>query len=180
LLAEKKKSIKKEDVVHEKTDEMCDVCGAPMLVKLGRKGKFLSCSKYPECKNAKPLKEDRKKEEKLQKEFKDEKCEKCGSPMIIKTGKFGEFLACSAFPKCKTTRPLTHALKVKCPKCGGGITEKRTKRGKVFYGCSNYPKCDFATWNKPIEDLCPVCKGLQVQAKKNLIKCQQCGKETEV
>lgn len=180
VIQEKKETVKKADVVHEKTDEICDVCGAPMLVKLGRKGKFLSCSKYPTCKNAKPLKEDREKEEKLQKEYKDEKCEKCGSPMIIKKGRFGEFLACSAFPKCKTTRPLAHALKIKCPKCGEMLVEKRTKRGKVFYGCSSYPKCDFATWSKPIEDPCPVCKGLQVQAKKNLIKCTQCGKETEV
>ena len=179
ILEEKKKTIKKEDVITEKTDEVCDICGAPMIVKLGRNGKFLSCSKYPECKNAKPMKADREKEEKLQKEFKDEKCDKCGSAMVIKTGRFGDFLACSAYPKCKTTRPLAHALKVKCPKCGGALTEKRTKRGKVFYGCSNYPKCDFATWSKPIDEPCPVCKGLQVQVKKNLVKCEKCGKETE-
>ncbi|MBN2096790.1 type I DNA topoisomerase [Candidatus Peregrinibacteria bacterium] len=179
-LEEKKKTIKKTDVVKEKTDEKCEICGAPMVIKLGRNGKFLSCSKYPECKNAKPLKEDRKKEEKLQKEFKDEKCEKCGSPMVVKTGKFGDFLACSAYPKCKTTRPLAHAIDAECPKCGGKLVEKRTKRGKVFYGCSNYPKCDFATWSKPVDDPCPVCKGLQTQAKKNLIKCEKCGKETEV
>ena len=180
LILEKRKTIKKEDVVEEKTDEICEVCGAPMLVKFGKKGKFLSCSKYPICKNAKPLKEDREEDEKLQKEYKDEKCEKCGSPMIIKQGRYGKFLACSAFPKCKTTRPLTHALKATCPKCKEPLVEKRTKRGKVFYGCSNYPKCDFATWSKPVEDPCPVCKSLQVQAKKNLIKCVQCGKETEI
>ncbi len=179
-LEEKAKSIKKEDIIHEKTDEVCDICGEPMLVKLGKNGKFLSCSAYPKCKNAKPMKEDREKEEKLQKEFKDEKCEKCGSAMIVKKGRFGEFLACSAYPNCKTTRPLAHALNIKCPKCDGDITEKRTKRGKVFYGCNNYPKCDFAVWGKPLEDPCTVCKGLQIQAKKNLIKCQQCGKETEV
>ncbi len=179
-LEEKKKTIKKTDVLKEKTDEKCDVCGAPMIIKLGRNGKFLSCSKYPECKNAKPLKEDRKREEELQKEFKDEKCEKCGSPMVVKTGKYGDFLACSAYPKCKTTRPLAHALNAECPKCGAKLVEKRTKRGKVFYGCSSYPKCDFATWHKPIDDPCPVCKGLQVQAKKNLIKCEKCGKETEI
>ena len=179
-LEEKKKSVKKADVVSEKSDEICDVCGAPMLIKLGRNGKFLSCSKYPECKNAKPLKEDRQKDEALQKEFKNEKCDKCGSPMVIKKGRFGEFLACSAYPKCKTTRPLAHALNAKCPKCGEALVEKRTKRGKVFYGCSNYPKCDFATWSKPVEDPCTVCKGLQVQVSKEMIKCLQCGKETEV
>ncbi len=176
---EKKKSVKKEDVIAEKTDEVCDLCGAPMMVKLGRNGKFLSCSKYPECKNAKPLKADAEKEAKLQEEFKDEKCDKCGSQMVIKRGRFGEFLACSAYPQCKTTRPLAHALNVKCPKCGGNVAEKRTKRGKVFYGCANYPTCDFATWKKPIPEPCPVCQGLQVEFRKNLIKCEQCGKETE-
>ncbi len=182
LIEEKKKSIKKGDSVAEKTDEICNLCGKPMIVKLGRNGKFLSCSDYPKCKNAKPLLSAEQKvvEDKLQQEFKNEKCPKCGSPMIIKKGRFGEFLACSAYPKCKTTRPLTHALKVKCPKCGGDLVEKRTKKGKVFYGCANYPKCDFATWSKPIEDPCVVCGGLQVQAKKDLIKCEKCGKETEV
>ena len=116
---------------------------------------------------------------KLQKEFKDEKCDKCGSPMVVKNGRFGEFLACSAYPKCKTTRPLAHALKVKCPECGGDLVEKRTKRGKIFYGCTNYPKCTFATWKKPVDDLCSVCGYLQVQEKKDLIKCLKCGKETE-
>ncbi len=178
-IEKKKKEVKKEDIIHEKTDEKCDKCGSDMVVKLGRNGKFLSCSKYPECKNARPLKDDLEKEKKLQKEFKDEKCDKCSSQMIVKNGRFGEFLACSAYPKCKTTRPLSHALEVKCPECDKDIVEKRTKRAKVFYGCTGYPKCKFATWKKPIKDPCPVCKGLQVEQKKNLIKCEQCGKETE-
>ena len=125
------------------------------------------------------MKEDQEKEEALQKEYKDEKCDKCGAHMIVKNGRFGEFLACENYPKCKTTRSLAHALNVKCPKDKGDIVEKRTKRGKVFYGCNNYPKCDFATWKKPIEDKCSVCGGLQVEQKKNMIKCEQCGKETE-
>lgn len=179
-IEDKKKNIKKEDVINEKTDEICEKCGAPMVVKFGRNGKFLSCSKYPECKNAKPMKEDEQKEKELQKEYKNEKCEKCNGKMIIKKGRFGEFLACENYPKCKFTRPLGHALKVKCPKCGGDIVEKRTKRGKIFYGCANYPKCVFATWKKPIDDLCPVCNGIQVEQKKGLIKCEQCGKETEI
>lgn len=178
-LEEKKKSVKKGDAIQETTDEVCDKCGAPMMVKLGRNGKFLSCSKYPECKNAKPMKEDAEKEAALQKEYADEKCEKCGSPMAVKKGRFGEFLACTAYPKCKNTRPLSHGLDVKCPKCGKDVVEKRTKRGKVFYGCSGYPECDFATWSKPIKDPCPVCGGLQVQSKADLIKCEKCGKETE-
>ncbi len=180
-IEEKKKSVKKGDVIHEKTDEKCDVCGKPMMVKLGRNGKFLSCSDYPTCKNAKPMKEDREKEAALQKQFKDEKCERCKSPMVVKKGRFGEFLACSGYPNCKNTRPLAHALDIDCPKCKKGkLTEKRTKRGKVFYGCNSYPDCDFATWSKPSETPCPVCKGLQVESKKDLLKCEQCGKETEI
>lgn len=178
-IEKKKKEVKKSDVINEKTDEKCDVCGADMVVKLGKNGKFLSCSKYPECKNARPMKEDLEKEKELQKQFKDEKCDKCGSQMIVKNGRFGEFLACSGYPKCKTTRPLSHALKVKCPDCGSDIVEKRTRRGKVFYGCTGYPTCKFATWKKPVEDKCPVCGGLQVEAKKNMTKCEKCGKETQ-
>ncbi len=175
----KKKEVKKEDLITETTDEKCDKCKADMMVKLGRNGKFLSCSKYPDCKNAKPMKEDAEKEAALAKEYKDEKCDKCGEAMMIKNGRFGEFLACSAYPKCKSTRPLAHALNIKCPECDLDIVEKRTRRGKVFFGCSGYPKCEFATWKKPIEEKCAVCKGLQVEQKKGLIKCEKCGKETE-
>ncbi len=178
LLAEKKEDIKKDDVIQDKTDETCEACGAPMKVKLGRNGKFLSCSTYPKCKTARPMKAEREKEAALQKQFKDEKCDKCGKPMIVKNGRFGEFLACAGYPACKSTRPLAHALHIKCPKCGKEITEKRTKRKKVFYGCSGYPDCEFATWHKPLKEPCPDCKGLQTQAKKDLIKCEQCGKET--
>ncbi len=164
----KKKEVKKEDVITDTTDEKCDKCKADMMVKLGRNGKFLSCSKYPECKNAKPMKEDEEREKKLQEQFKDEKCDKCKSQMIVKNGRFGEFLACSDYPKCKSTRPLAHALNVKCPECKKDIVEKRTKRGKV------------ATWKKPVEKPCPDCKGLQVEHKKGVIKCEGCDKETEV
>jgi len=179
-LEQKKKEVQKSDIINDKTDEKCDKCGADMMVKLGRNGKFLSCSKYPECKNARPLKEDLEKEKALQEQFKDEKCDKCGSQMVAKKGRFGDFLACSDYPQCKSTRPLAHALKVKCPTCGSNLVEKRTKRGKVFYGCTGYPKCTFATWKKPVDTPCPDCKGLQVEQKKGVIKCEGCGKETEV
>ena len=179
LLEEKKKDIKKEDLINEKTDEICDICGAPMVVKLGRRGKFLSCSKFPKCKNAKPFGEDAKKTEELEKQYENEKCEKCGGKLVVRKGRFGEFLACAGYPKCKFTRALGKAIKAKCPKCGGDVSEKRTKRGKIFYGCSNYPKCDFATWKQPVDEACSVCGAMQVQEKKNLLKCQKCGKETE-
>src|SRR5205823_11350017 len=89
----------------------------------------------------------------------DEKCETCAAPMVVKRGRFGEFLACSRYPECKTTRPIS--LGVDCPEpgCGGFLTEKRSRRGKVFYGCSNYAKtqCDFVLWDRPIAEKCPQC-----------------------
>lgn len=103
----------------------------------------------------------------------DKICPKCGAPVLIRLGKFGEFYACSNFPKCKYTESLEkNNLNIKCPKCKEGkIVEKRTKKGKIFYGCSNWPKCDFALWDKPTGEFCPKCKSLLVQTKRGQIKC---------
>ena len=142
-----------EEASQETTEEVCEKCGSPMVVKTGRYGKFLACSAYPECKNTKQIGQDKKAPD----EPTDEICENCGSPMVIKTGRYGRFLACSKYPECKTARPLS--IGVDCPKpdCDGYIAEKRSKRGRVFYGCSNYPKCEFVLWNKPIPRKCPEC-----------------------
>ncbi len=101
------------------------------------------------------------------------KCPKCGSPLLIRLGRFGQFYACSTFPKCKYTESLKeNALGIKCPKCGKGqIVEKRTKKGKIFYGCSNWPKCDFALWDKPTGEKCPKCDSLLVETKRKQVKC---------
>ncbi len=114
----------------------------------------------------KNLKEKEKSVEKKNfEEESDEICEKCGAKMVIKRGRFGKFLACSNFPKCKNTKPLT--LGVNCPKCKKGkIVERRTKKGKIFYGCSNFPKCDFALWNKPSGEKCPKCGSLLIETDK--------------
>lgn len=134
----------------EKTGEKCEKCGAEMVIKWGRNGRFQACSAYPECRNTKPLPGEAE-------EIKtDEKCPKCGSPMIVKTGRFGKFLACSEYPECKTTKAFSTG--VKCPKDKGDIVEKRSRKGKVFYGCSNYPECDFVSWYKPVAKTCPECK----------------------
>ncbi len=99
-------------------------------------------------------------------------CPKCGGKILIKMGRFGRFYACSNFPKCNYTASLEeNTINVKCPKCGNGLTEKRTKRGKIFYGCSNWPKCDFALWDKPISEFCPKCGSLLVETKRKQIKC---------
>ena len=87
----------------------------------------------------------------------DEVCELCGRNMVIKNGKYGKFLACPGFPECRNTKPLLERVGIQCPKCGGDIVIKRTKRGRKFYGCGNYPDCDFMTWNKPSQKKCKVC-----------------------
>jgi DNA topoisomerase-1 len=150
-----------------------------MVIKLGRFGKFLSCSNYPKCKNAKPLHDVEKTPEmvELEKKLADKKCEKCGSPMVIKTGRFGNFLGCSAYPKCKSIQSIVIFTGVKCPDCGEGqLIERRTKKGgRAFYGCNKYPKCKFATWEKPLKN-CEKCgKGVVVLSKEGGEKCLSCG-----
>ncbi len=137
----------------EPIEEVCDLCGSPMAIKNGRYGKFLACTAYPECKNTKKIGQEKS----VPDEPSDEVCEKCDSPMVIKTGRFGRYLACTKYPKCKSTRPLS--IGVDCPKedCDGYIGEKRSKRGRSFYGCSKYPDCDFVLWNKPVTQKCPEC-----------------------
>ncbi len=150
-------NVKRSDVTHEETDEICPECGKPMAIKLGKYGKFLACTGYPECKVAKPLNGDA---EQAPVEESDEKCEKCNSPMVVKTGRYGKFLACSAYPKCKNIQPLEKPKDtgIKCPTCNKGtFLEKKSRRGKIFYSCSQYPKCKHALWNKPLDKPCPEC-----------------------
>ncbi|MGC2424280.1 MAG: type I DNA topoisomerase [Nitrospirota bacterium] len=151
------RNVKREETP---TDIECDKCGKMMVIKWGRNGRFLACPGYPECKNTRELPGENGESAPSQvpaAETTDEKCPKCGSPMVIKSGRFGKFMACSAYPGCKTTKPIP--LGVKCPKCGGELSERRTKGGKSFYGCSNYPKCDFASWDRPLPRKCPECGG---------------------
>jgi DNA topoisomerase-1 len=163
----------------EQTDITCDKCGSPMVIKWGRNGRFLACSAYPDCKNTRPLPE----EEAASRT--DEKCEKCGSPMVIKTGRFGRFLACSAYPDCKNTKPVT--LGIACPRenCDGKLVEKQSRGRRVFYGCSRYPKCDYATWDRPVDIACPMCKHpfmvqKESKAKGEYYRCPQCKHEQAV
>ena len=134
--------IKPED---EPTDELCPICGAKLVIRHGRFGKFLACSNYPKCRFTKPLEE----------ELTDIKCDKCGAPMVVKhTRKGTKFLACSNYPKCKNTKPYPTGLK--CPVCGGELVERVSKKGK-FYGCSNYPECKFTIRGEIKNQTCPVC-----------------------
>ncbi|HAK55253.1 MAG: type I DNA topoisomerase [Vicinamibacterales bacterium] len=137
--------------------EACENCGKPMVVKRGRFGQFLACSGYPDCKTTRKLIATKeglaaaKPDQML-----DEKCPRCESNLVIKHGRFGEFTACSSYPKCRYVK--LKPTGVACPKDGGDIVERKSRRGRAFYGCSNYPDCDFTLWNKPLIEPCPECK----------------------
>ncbi len=145
----------------EPTDIPCDKCGKTMVIKWGRHGHFLACPGYPDCKNTKEFKKDEDGTIQIiqpEVETTGEVCEKCSSPMIVKRGRFGMFLACSQYPECKTTKPLKLGVKCPAPDCGGDLVQKRTKKGKNFYSCSQYPTCNFAIWDKPVNRPCPQCQ----------------------
>jgi len=189
--------------------EACEKCGAPMLKRVGKFGPFLACSAYPDCTNTREFEASEPESETGEEEI--EPCENCGKPMVVKRGRFGQFLACTGYPECKTTRKLIatkqgglraakadQILDEKCPRCranlvvkqgrfgeftactkypeckyikhkttgvmcpkdadkGGDVVERKSKRGKIFFGCSNYPDCDFVLWNRPVARPCPKC-----------------------
>ncbi len=158
-------SLKKAETEMEKikkevmTDQVCEKCGKPMMIRTGRFGDFLACSGYPKCRNTKPLPGSKEAEEVK------EVCEKCGKPMVMKRSRFGSFLACSGYPECKNIKPVLKPTGIKCPKCGGDLVERKSKRGKIFYSCSNYPKCEYALWNKPLAEKCPKCGSIMVEKR---------------
>ncbi|MFI5305431.1 MAG: type I DNA topoisomerase [Nitrospiria bacterium] len=151
------RDVKREEIP---TDIDCELCHKKMVIKWGRNGRFLACPGYPECKNTHDFVEESDGKIKVvQRDIStSEICEKCGKPMIIKVGRFGRFMACSGYPECKTTKALS--IGVKCPRegCNGNVTQRRSKRGRIFYGCSEYPKCDFAVWDRPVPKSCPRCQ----------------------
>jgi DNA topoisomerase-1 len=161
------------------SEERCPTCGSPLEVRSGRFGPFIACARYPECRFTKPIGRD-----KIPDKPSDEICKECGAPMVIKTGRFGEFLACTKFPKCKHTRPVP--LGITCPKCGqGDIAERRTRKGRNFFGCTRYPECDFSVWNRPFAVPCPSCGFVGMEEKQSKTmgvtrKCLKCGHELTV
>ncbi|MBI5464965.1 MAG: type I DNA topoisomerase [Ignavibacteriales bacterium] len=164
--------------LQEETDETCELCGRKMIIKWGRNGRFMACTGYPECKNTKPLAEDAAKTQNIV----GGKCELCGGDMVVKGGRFGTFLGCSNYPSCKNTKPITTGIK--CPKCkDGDLVERKTKKGKrTFFGCTRYPDCDFASWDKPINQACTECGNAYIvqkysQAKGEYLICPECKSE---
>jgi DNA topoisomerase-1 len=143
----------------------CDQCGAEMMIRWGKNGSFLACSAYPECRNTREYKREDGKVVLIDPEIIiSGTCDDCGADMIIKVGRYGRFRACSRYPDCKFTAPVSTG--VTCPDCGEvEIVEKRTRRGKTFYGCSRYPKCQFASWDEPIGTRCPHCENPYIVRK---------------
>lgn len=168
-LKEKEAILSKKEVTEEATDQVCPKCSKPMIIKTGRFGRFIACTGYPECKHTEPFD---KEEKKMEEAVSGEKCEKCGKDMVMKRGRFGPFLGCSGYPDCKGIKAIEKKTGVTCPKCNQGeITEKRSKRGRNFYGCNRYPECDFALWSKPTGEKCPDCSSLLVFGAKGAMRC---------
>ncbi len=144
--------VDKVDLSEQGDEEYCQNCGRPMVLKKGRFGQFYACSGYPDCKTTKPVGGEQKKADVPL----EETCPKCGHNLVIKHGRFGEFTACGNYPKCRYVKQKT--IGVTCPSCKqGDIIERRSKRGKTFYGCNRYPECDFVAWAKPVAEACPQC-----------------------
>jgi len=191
-LTNKYQEIQKSDIMPEETsDEICDKCGAKMIIKTGRYGKFLACGAFPDCKNIKKMpgststyekKEVSKEVLEMQKKYEDEVCDKCGTKMTVRVGKFGPFLACSAYPKCKNIKNIAGASEsgkeVTCPICKEGKIVKKFSRRGAFYACNNYPNCKNAYWGEPTGEECKECGGLMIKdTKSGKIKCsnKECG-----
>ncbi len=184
-LAEAQKATDKIEVPAEETDIICELCGAKMVVKNGRFGKFAACPNYPECKNTKPLGRDGKAVEPKEKEEAKKagfKCELCGAEMVIRNGRYGSFYACENYPKCKNTKRITKDTGIACPECGAKVITKSGKNNSFFYSCERYPDCKFSSWDMPTGERCPKCgKPLFRKKGKNIIVCndKSCGFKKE-
>ena len=150
-------NVSRKDVTQEILDEKCPECGKPLAQPLGRRGQFIGCTGYPDCKYTRSLNDTKEELEVI----KDRKCPKDGGDLIIREGKYGKFIGCANYPDCKHIESLfkPEDTKVSCPECTTGtILSRQSRKGKIFYSCSNYPKCTYAIWNRPIAEQCPQCK----------------------
>lgn len=177
------RNVKRQEIP---TNITCPKCkDKELVVKWGRNGSFIGCSGYPDCNfTSEYVRNKSGGIELVPEEVTEEKCDQCGSQMVVKTGRFGKFLACSNYPECRNTKPVK--VGVKCPEagCGGDIIEKRTRKGRLFFGCDRYPKCKFASWNRPRQVECPDCKSPYLVEKTTndgvkKLNCSKCGFEKE-
>ncbi|MCI0403761.1 MAG: topoisomerase DNA-binding C4 zinc finger domain-containing protein, partial [Acidobacteria bacterium] len=154
---------KELSVDQDTEEEICEECGQPMVLRRGRFGQFLACTSYPKCRSARRINQAKRVPDILT----DEICPKCGRHLVIRHGRYGEFTSCSGYPDCKYIKQ--NLIGVKCPTCKDGdiVQKKARQRGNVFYGCSNYPNCDFTSNWKPLAEKCPEC-GSEYLVEKNL------------
>ena len=158
LVKEKESSVSRKDVTQEALDEACPKCGKPLAIRLGRRGRFIGCTAFPECDYTRNLNGDDSSSEPEVVEGRS--CPECNSPLLIRQGRYGKFIGCSSYPDCKYIEPLEKPedTGVTCPQCNQGTLFKRKSRsGKTFYSCSRYPDCTYAIWNEPVAEPCPSC-----------------------
>ena len=151
--------VKRSDVTQERIDELCPTCGGQLAIRLGRNGRFIGCTNYPDCDYTRDLNADGAEPEPRE-IVEGRTCPKCGSELEVKNGRYGKFIGCTGYPKCKHIEPLERPedTGIACPQCGKGtLQKKKSRRGKIFYSCSTYPTCDYAVWNEPIAEPCPKC-----------------------
>jgi len=169
----KEKRDEMKSLVQEETTEVCKNCGRRLVKKWGKNGQFLACPGFPDCRYTQPVEG----EEEIERT-----CPKCGGALAYKNGRFGRFIACRSYPTCKYTEAIKLGIKCPVPGCDGDIVEKRTRRGKVFYGCSKYPRCNYASWDKPTDRTCPHCSAATLVEKQSAkkgryLKCPACKAE---
>ena len=180
-LSEADKKLEKIEYVKppQETDMTCEKCGARMVIREGRYGRFAACPNFPKCRNTKRLDESGdKNSEKREEIVADEKCPVCGGEMVLKKGTYGNFYACRNYPECKGTRPCIKDTGVACPLCGKRIIVKQSRNKKTFYSCEDYPNCKFSVWDIPQKTPCPVCGSLVLKKKnKDISYCsnEKCG-----
>ena len=185
-VANEKMESRELEIPVEETDMICDKCGQRMIVKNGRFGKFAACPGYPQCRNTKPLvqpKEEEEPENEKKPVIADFKCEKCGSDMVQRTGRYGTFFACVRYPECNFSKQKTREIGVPCPKCGSKIVMKTGKRRTVFYSCEKYPDCDFSSWDLPTAEICPDCGEMLFRKKgQAMLIChrKECGYKKQI
>ncbi len=159
LIDETEANVSRQDVTHEALDEECPKCSKPLSIRLGRRGRFVGCTGFPECDYTRSLDEDA--ESAAEPEVVEGRtCPKCDSPLIIRTGRYGKFIGCSAYPDCKHIEPIDKPQDtgVECPECHKGtMVSRKSRYGKLFYSCSCYPECKYAVWNEPVNEPCPNC-----------------------
>jgi DNA topoisomerase-1 len=156
----KEETVQRKDVTQEMMDEACPKCGKPLSIRLGRRGRFIGCTSFPECDYTRNLGDTAEDNVELE-VLADRQCPKCGGNLMVRHGPYGKFIGCSNYPQCKHVEPLEKPADtgVACPHClKGTLVQRRSRRGKIFYSCTTYPECKYAIWNEPIAMTCPQCQ----------------------